>query len=97
MLNNLILLTVVLPSLTARFSEHFFFKNLDFFIDLLKDLIQERASSTEKYDDFVQVATEILAEYTKSDSADGSQHTFMWNKEEVDEIVIAQVSQIQSL
>ena len=42
----------------------------------------------QKYHDFVEVATETIMEYTKQI---GSQHTSMWGKEEVDEIVIAQV------
>lgn len=40
----------------------------------------------QKYDDFVEVATEAIIEYVQKI---GEKH--MWNKEEVDEIVIAQV------
>ena len=42
----------------------------------------------QEYHDFIEVAREAIAEYTRE--VDGKQVP-MWNEEEVDEIVIAQV------
>ena len=43
----------------------------------------------QKYHDFVEASTESIGDYTKEING---KTVPMWNKEEVDEIVIAQVS-----
>lgn len=48
----------------------------------------------QKYHDFVEIATEAIMEYTKK--VDGKEVP-MWNREEVDEIVIAQVDFFHNL
>ena len=50
--------------------------------------------STQKYHDFVEVATESIIEYTKTV---GNKEVPSWNREEVDEIVTAQVTRSTSL
>lgn len=48
----------------------------------------------QKYHDFIEVATEAIGEFTKD--VDGVKKA-MWEKEEVDEIVIAQVKNFNAL
>ncbi|XP_046646974.1 cytochrome P450 3A24-like [Daphnia pulicaria] len=84
----LILLPFMLPNVLGFVGESIFFpKEFDFFINILEGLIKQRSNSTEKYHDFVEVATEAILEHTKT--VDGKQVP-IWTREEVDEIVTSQ-------
>ncbi|XP_057380168.1 cytochrome P450 3A41-like [Daphnia carinata] len=84
----LIMIPFTFPNLMATFADRIFFpKEFEFFTNLLTDLIQQRSNSTEKYHDFVEVATNAIMEYTKT--VNGKEMP-MWDREEVDEIVISQ-------
>ncbi|XP_046646973.1 cytochrome P450 3A24-like [Daphnia pulicaria] len=84
----LILLPFMLPNLLAFIGGNAFFpKEFDFFINILEGLIKQRYNSPEKYNDFVEVATEAIMEHTKT--VNGKQVP-IWNREEVDEIVTSQ-------
>lgn len=91
----------------------FFIEDFQFFIRILEDLTKERANSTEviinlkfipfaiiqltfqqKYHDFIEMATEAIGEFSKDVNGEAKP---MWEKDEVNEIVIAQVIQLFNL
>nr|CAH0110992.1 unnamed protein product [Daphnia galeata] len=80
----LILIPFMFPKMLTYVSDSIFFpKDFYFFVNILEDLIKQRHHSTDKYNDFVEVATESISEYSKSVGG-------TWNREDVDEIVTAQ-------
>nr|CAH0107507.1 unnamed protein product [Daphnia galeata] len=84
----LMLFPFVFPKMLPYIGDGIFFpKDFFFFVNLLEDLIKQRTNSSEKYHDFVEVATESIIEYTKTV---GNKEVPSWNREEVDEIVTAQ-------
>ncbi|KAI9552449.1 hypothetical protein GHT06_022815 [Daphnia sinensis] len=78
----------IFPKLIPILGERLFLtEGFQFFIKLLENLIKDRTASKQKYQDFVQVATEAITEYTKE--VEGKSVP-KWNVEEIEEIVIAQ-------
>ena len=62
-------------------------KHLRFFTELLDGVIRERSQSPQKFNDFIEAATEAIGSI-KKDGANGQQ--VMWTKEQVEEIVMGQ-------
>ena len=70
--------------LAGRF---FVTKQMQFFVVLLEGIVRERSKSSLKYNDFIQAATDAIADIKK----EGTNQP-MWTKEQVDEIVMGQSS-----
>jgi cytochrome P450 len=84
----IVMLPFAIPRLMQYLGERIFFsEDFKFFTDLMENLILERSQSTQKYHDFVEVATEAIMDYTKEENG---KKVPMWEREEVDEIVAAQ-------
>jgi len=85
----LIMLLFVLPNFVMKWLGTYLL-NLEhwyFFIDIMKNMVEERSKTTEKFYDFPETATESISAYTKEEDGKVVQ---MWTKEQVDEIVTAQ-------
>nr|CAH0107693.1 unnamed protein product [Daphnia galeata] len=84
----LFLILFIFPNLLRIVGERMFIMDeFKYFFYLLEDLIKERNLTNQKYNDFVEAATETISGYTKQ--VNGKTMP-MWDKEEVDETVIAQ-------
>nr|CAH0100563.1 unnamed protein product [Daphnia galeata] len=84
----LILLPFMYPKLFSMVGESLFVtKQLKFFLQLLENMLRERAQSEQKYNDFIEVADEAISEFTKK--VDGKPVP-MWSPEEIKEIVMGQ-------
>lgn len=81
----------ILPGkLTKLMIEKFFpIEDLNFFVDIMEDLVEKRSHSSQKYNDFPEEAIQSISAYTKQEKG---KTVPMWNKEEVDEIVAAQAT-----
>ena len=71
--------------LVGRF---FVTKQMRFFVELLQGIVRERSASSQKYNDFIEAATEAIGDIKKEDSTNEP----MWTKEQVEEIVMGQSS-----
>jgi len=87
----LILIPFAFPKLSVLLGDRVIVtKEFSFFMDLLVNVTKERAQANQqsnKYHDFIEVATESIIEHTNSDKNAQS-----WTREDIDEIVIAQAS-----
>ena len=83
------LCAVFFPKLFTLFGMDWFMsKMLSFFYKTLEDVVQQRSKSTVKFNDFIQLASEAIADTKKELHG---QSVSMWTTEEVEEIIIAQV------
>jgi len=80
---------VVLPSFAVRWlsASIFYNENFRYFVDVMKNVLEQRSQTSEKFHDFPETATESVSSYTKEENG---QTNPMWTKEEVGEIVAAQ-------
>ncbi|XP_057379555.1 cytochrome P450 3A11-like [Daphnia carinata] len=84
----LILILFIYPKLLRTIGERMFIqKEFQYFTYLLENLIKEREETKQKFYDFVETAKEAISQYTKQVNGETVP---AWNKDGVDEIVIAQ-------
>jgi len=58
-----------------------------FFFDAMENMKKERAKSSQKFNDFIETATEAIGNYTREENG---KQVPIWTKEQVDEIVTSQ-------
>ena len=87
--NSYSFIAVVFPKLFTWIGIDFFFsQGFAFFYKVLEDVIEQRKKLAQKFNDFIQIGTETISAVKKE--VDGKVVP-VWNEEEVDELVIAQV------
>jgi len=64
----------------------FNFDDWNFFIDVMKNVVNQRSESPRRYHDFLEFVTESISTYTKEING---KKVLMWTKDQVEEIVAA--------